>query len=97
MNKKISERVLKEAEYIIATKATVRETAKYFKISKSTVHKDIQERLSLLNKEYLKQIREILDEHILIRHIKGGNSTKKKYQKGNESDPNVSKIIDFYK
>ena len=79
--KKISKRVLQEAEYIINTGKTIRETAKEFSVSKSTVHKDLQERLKNLNKDMSEKITEILTYHTNIRHIRGGESTRKKYQK----------------
>ena len=78
---KISKRVLEEANYILKTKDTIRETAKKFKVSKSTVHKDLQERLYKIDKYLSEQIKEILKYHIEIRHIRGGQSTKKKYLK----------------
>ncbi len=81
MDKKIISRVQKECEYIITTKDTLRNVAKKFHVSKSTVHKDMNERLRLILPEYVETVREILDEHLEIRHIKGGESTKMKYQK----------------
>ena len=78
---KISKRVLEEANYILKTKDTIRATAKKFKVSKSTVHKDLQERLYKIDKYLSEQIKEILKYHIEIRHIRGGQSTKKKYLK----------------
>ncbi len=80
MNKKIFERVIKEAEYILSTKETLRNVAKKFHVSKSTVHKDIHERLNYISPQISQRIRIILDEHILTRHIKGGEKTKEKYQ-----------------
>lgn len=77
----ISKRVLEEAEYMLKTKETIREIAKKFRVSKSTVHKDLQERLENLNKNLFKEIKKILKYHINVRHIRGGESTKKKYQK----------------
>lgn len=76
----ISKRVIEEAKYIIETKETIRETAKKFLVSKSTVHKDLQERLKYLNNQMSEKIKEILIYHTNIRHIRGGESTKKKYQ-----------------
>lgn len=76
MNKEIIKRVLDVANYIIATRATIRETAKVFNISKSTVHKDIQERLNFLDTVKYSQVKEIMDDHIRIRHINGGESTR---------------------
>ncbi len=74
-------RVLKEAEYILKTGYTIREIATYFKVSKSTVHKDLHERLKKIDKEIYKQVDTILKYHTDIRHIRGGESTKKKYLK----------------
>ena len=78
---KINERVLEESDYIIKTKKTIREIAKTFNVSKSTVHKDLQERLKKINKQKSLQVEKILKYHINIRHIRGGESTRKKYQK----------------
>ncbi|MDD3766690.1 MAG: sporulation transcriptional regulator SpoIIID [Eubacteriales bacterium] len=76
----IEERTIQIAEYIIDKKATVRDAAKHFGISKSTVHKDITQRLAKLNAELAKQIRAILDENKSERHIRGGIATRKKYK-----------------
>lgn len=76
----ISERVILLAEYIIENKATVRKTAKEFNISKSTVHKDVTERLQTVNRELAKEIKLILDENKADRHIRGGLATKQKYE-----------------
>lgn len=73
-------RVKNEAGYILKTKETLRNVAKQFNVSKSTVHKDISERLNILNPELAAKIRPILDNHIMERHIRGGKSTKEKYQ-----------------
>lgn len=77
----ISERVITLAEYIIESKATVRSAAKKFGVSKSTVHKDISERLSRLNPKLSEKVREVLDENKAQRHIRGGIATKNKYKK----------------
>jgi len=76
----ISERVILLAEYIIENKATVRKTAKEFNISKSTVHKDVTERLISVNKELAKKAKVVLDENKADRHIRGGLATKQKYE-----------------
>ncbi len=81
MNKKITTRVKEEAEYLIKTNATIREVAEHFNISKSTVHKDMQERLKKISPALDSQIKTILNEHLLTRHIKGGEKTKEKYAK----------------
>ena len=75
----MNKRVLEEANYIIQTGKTVREIASLFKVSKSTVHKDLHERLLKIDKEKYKNVEDILKYHIDIRHIRGGESTRKKY------------------
>lgn len=80
---KIKKRVLAEAKYMIETKQTVREIAKIFKVSKSTVHKDLHERLIKIDTYLSDEVEKILKHHIDIRHIRGGESTKKKYKKLN--------------
>jgi putative DeoR family transcriptional regulator (stage III sporulation protein D) len=75
----IEERAVELAEYIIDTRATVRQTAKKFGISKSTVHKDITERLLQINPSLAARTREILDVNKSERHIRGGLATREKY------------------
>ena len=77
----IEERATNLAQYIIDSKDTVRGAAKKFCISKSTVHKDITERLVKINPMLAKEVREILDENKAERHIRGGMATKLKYLK----------------
>ena len=77
----IEERVIKEAEYIIKTGATVRETAKVFSYSKSTVHKDVSERLCCIDSKLFLKVRKVLDKNLAERHIRGGLATKNKYLK----------------
>lgn len=79
MNKQIISRVKEIADYIINTKSTIREAAKKYSISKSTVHKDLTERLLEIDKDRYSKVDEIFKNHLEIRHIKGGESTKKKY------------------
>lgn len=67
-------------EYIINTGATVRATAKVFKISKSTVHKDVTERLYNINRELYRQVDAVLQKNKSERHIRGGLATRKKYK-----------------
>ena len=76
MNKTIIKRVHDIANYIIKTNDTIRKTAIIFKVSKSTVHKDIHERLMLIDKQKYQKIKKIMNSHIETRHIKGGESTK---------------------
>lgn len=75
----ISSRVLEEANYIIETHETIRDLAKIFKVSKSTVHKDLHERLLKIDKDKFDIVDKILKYHTEIRHIRGGESTKQKY------------------
>ena len=81
MNSLITKRVLDEAYYMIKTNNTIREIANIFNVSKSTVHKDLHERLANINSDLYLQIDSILKYHIDVRHIRGGESTKKKYKK----------------
>lgn len=81
MNKDLVCRVKEEAKYLLKTKKTIREVAKTFGISKSTIHKDMQERLKKVSPELFKEVRVVLNEHLEIRHIKGGETTKQKYLK----------------
>ncbi len=67
------------AEYIVENKATVRQTAKEFGISKSTVHKDITERLKGVNPTLAQEARKVLDVNKSERHIRGGLATREKY------------------
>ena len=76
----ISSRVILLAEYIIENKATVRKAAKQFNVSKSTVHKDITERLVTLNRALAKEAKKVLEENKASRHIRGGMATKMKYE-----------------
>ncbi len=81
MNKNIIQRVYNEANYVLLTKSTVREVAKIFNVSKSTVHKDLQERLLELDRLTHEKISKIFKEHVEIRHLRGGESTRKRYLK----------------
>ena len=79
MNSTIIKRVIEEANYIIKTGKTVRELASIFNVSKSTVHKDLHERLLEIDKEKYIEVDNILKYHIDIRHLRGGESTRRKY------------------
>jgi len=81
MNKNIINRVLEEANYIIDKKDTVRSVSKIFNVSKSTVHKDMQERLKYIDYSLYKKVDKIFKYHIKIRHINGGEATRSKYLK----------------
>lgn len=80
----IEERAINLAHYIIETKDTVRGAAKKFGVSKSTVHKDVSERLLHINQVLAMEVRKILDENKAERHIRGGLATKLKYEKEHE-------------
>ena len=75
----IKERIIKEASHIIETRETIRQTADHFKLSKSTIHKDVQEKLKTINTELHQIVQNILNEHNATKHLKGGISTKNKY------------------
>ena len=79
MKEYIEERAAAIANYLIESNATVRQTAKKFGISKSTVHKDIVERLPLINPALAAQARVVLDVNKSERHIRGGMATREKY------------------
>lgn len=77
----IKERVLELAEYILENKATVRKTAKIYNVSKSTVHKDITERLYEINPTLAENVHNVLNQNKAERHIRGGLATREKYLK----------------
>ncbi|NLJ86872.1 MAG: sporulation transcriptional regulator SpoIIID [Firmicutes bacterium] len=77
----ILKRVLDIGDYIIDTQATVRQAAKVFGVSKSTVHKDMTERLPRISEELALQVKVVLEQNKAERHIRGGEATKKKYRK----------------
>ena len=80
MKGNIEERACQLALYIIENKATVRSAAQRFGISKSTVHKDLSERLPAFNHPLYLQVKGVLDENKAERHIRGGIATRKKYR-----------------
>lgn len=80
MKGNIEERACELALYIIENKATVRSAAKQFGISKSTVHKDLSERLATFNRPLYIQVKAILEENKAERHIRGGIATRRKYR-----------------
>lgn len=81
MTTDIFSRVMKEADCIINTGKTIRDIASIFEVSKSTVHKDLHERLLEIDKNKYEKVDKILKYHIEIRHLRGGESTKMKYAK----------------
>ena len=88
MKQYIEERAIDVANYIIESNATVRETAKKFGISKSTVHKDVTERLEAINPNLAMEARKVLDVNKSERHIRGGLATRQKYLTINQSPNN---------
>lgn len=78
------ERAVRIAEYIISVGATVREAAKVFGVSKSTVHKDVTSRLCECDKELFEKVNLVLSKNKAERHLRGGKATKEKYQKINK-------------
>ena len=80
----IEERVLELARYIISTNSTVRAAAKKFRVSKSTVHKDVTERLLELNPGLAAEVKAVLESNKAERHLRGGMATKEKYQHAKE-------------
>ncbi len=89
MNYYMEQRAVRLGQYIIENKATVRQTAKKFGFSKSTVHKDVSHRLKRLNKEMYLLVKDILDINKSQRHIRGGLATKNKYLKIKKSSQNL--------
>ena len=80
MSDTIEQRACELAVYIIENSATVRAAAKHFGISKSTVHKDLQQRLSRCNSALYAQVRQVLELNKQERHIRGGLATRQKYR-----------------
>ena len=79
MNNRIYNRVISESEYIILNDKTIRETSYIFGVSKSTVHKDMRDRLYLIDKLLYEKVSNIMNYHTDIKHIRGGESTKRKF------------------
>lgn len=79
MHDYIYQRVLEISHYMLETGATVRQAARSFGVSKSTVHKDITERLPQINSHLARQIKKVLDKNKAERHLRGGEATRRKY------------------
>lgn len=77
----IEKRVIENAQYILDNHSTVRQCAKEFGISKSTVHKDVSERIWMLDRRLAGAVRKVLDKNMKERHIRGGMATKRKKEK----------------
>ena len=91
MREYLIKRIILEAEYIVHEKQTVRKTAKEFKVSKSTVHKDVTKRLKGLDKNLHLAVKKVLDENLSVRHIRGGEATRKKYAEMSKNEHMYSK------
>ena len=82
MNENMEERAQRLALYILENRTTVRAAAQKFGISKSTVHKDLAERLPLFNRALYTRVKEVLEQNKAERHIRGGIATRRKYKGG---------------
>ena len=89
----IKERTIKIGNYVLETRKTVRKIAKEFGVSKSTVHKDLTERLPNIDPELAKEVKNVLEYHKSIRHIRGGEATRKKYRTERDVDSEPEPII----
>ena len=81
MNQINDERIIKLANYILENKTTIRSTAKFFSIPKSTVHHELSTKLKYINYSLYLEVKKLLEENFNIKHIHGGESTKLKYKK----------------
>ena len=81
MHQQIEERCVRVGQYIVDTGATVREAAKHFGVSKSSVHKDVGERLPDISHTLSQQVRQVLSYHKAVRHLRGGEATRRKYER----------------
>ena len=86
MRSHIEERAIVVAKYILEKNTTVRQTAKTFGVSKSTIHKDFTERLEEINPTLAKEVKMVLEKNKSERHIRGGMATKLKYEKETKKD-----------
>lgn len=80
LKKEIEQRVLNEANYLLQTKQTIREIADRFQVSKSTVHKDLSDRLEQIRGNVYEEVQKVLQLHSDEKHIRGGEKTKWKYK-----------------
>ena len=81
MRDDLERRARELAVYLIERRTTIRDAAKHFSVSKSTVHKDLSERLKEIDRSLYVQVKEILEQNKAGRHLRGGDATKRKYQK----------------
>ena len=97
MWEELEERVLCCAEYIVQTGCTVRASSAHFAVSKSTVHKDMTERLPYVDKVLYEEVRDVLDKNLRERHIRGGNATKRKKKHCGNRCRTLRKITSKYR
>lgn len=81
MDRAIEERCMLLARYILLTGATVRQAAGHFGMSKSSVHKDVHERLLLVHPGLYEEVKRVLDYHHAVRHIRGGQATRRRWKR----------------
>lgn len=89
MQNYIRKRAVKVANHILQTSDTVRKTAEIFGISKSTVHKDVSERLPRINQDLAARVKVVLEQNKAERHIRGGEATRKKYAEISLGNKNI--------
>ncbi|RYG71306.1 sporulation transcriptional regulator SpoIIID [Lentibacillus lipolyticus] len=90
MHDYIKERTIRIGRYVVETRKTVRLIAKEFGVSKSTVHKDLTERLPEISPELYNEVKNILNYNKSIRHLRGGEATRNKYREDDEEEPEDS-------
>ncbi|GIQ70875.1 sporulation transcriptional regulator SpoIIID [Xylanibacillus composti] len=93
MHDYIKERTIKIGRSLVESRNTVRMIAKQFGVSKSTVHKDLTERLPEINPELANQVKTILEYHKSIRHLRGGEATKIKYRKQKDTESESETLV----
>ncbi|MFB4167140.1 sporulation transcriptional regulator SpoIIID [Virgibacillus sp. JSM 102003] len=93
MHDYIKERTIRIGKYVVETRKTVRVIAKEFGVSKSTVHKDLTERLPEINPALYNEVKNILDYHKSIRHLRGGEATRNKYRLDEKTEDSTVKPV----
>ncbi|GGJ91695.1 sporulation transcriptional regulator SpoIIID [Lentibacillus kapialis] len=93
MHDYIKERTIRIGRYVVETRKTVRLIAKAFGVSKSTVHKDLTERLPEIDPELYNQVKDVLDYNKSIRHLRGGEATRTKYRNDSKTEDPTFKPV----
>ena len=83
------DRIIGEAEYILENKCTVREGATHFGVSKSTFHADVSYKLKEIDLKLYEEVKELLEYHFSVRHLRGGEATRRKYSREKDSETDV--------